>query len=117
MVGWAVVSNCLFRNDILREVYRRTNERYLQCYLAEHYGADFCMVGAVVSFEATPDLVFIPSGGRGGAFINHQYIEDILGENVVPYTSFMTDDFLIMQGHIQQRSKRGWYPNFSLASA
>lgn len=50
-----------------------------------------------ISYDGRTELVFVPSGGRGGGLTAARYITNILEEHVVPYAGMFDEGFLLMQ--------------------
>lgn len=86
---------CLRSPDGRERVWRRQNERFMDCVISERlsFNGGSVMVWAGISREAHTDLIFV----ENGALNAHRYIEDILQNAVVPYSHFIGDGFVLMQ--------------------
>ena len=90
---------CLNGCDRRERVYRRPEERYAQCCISERvaYGGGSVMFWGGISYDARTELVFVPSGGRGGGLTAARYITEILEDHVVPYAGMFDEGFMLMQ--------------------
>lgn len=60
------------------------------------------MVWGGISYEARTELVCI----EGGSLNHIRYIEEILGEHVVPYAPYIGEDFILMQDNARPHAAR-----------
>lgn len=99
---------CLHGSDRRGRVYRRPGERFAQCCFAETvaYGGGSCMMWAGISMEGKTELVFVPSGGRGGGLTADRYVSDILLEHVIPYAGFIGENFMLMHDNARCHTAR-----------
>lgn len=97
---------CLNGSDRRRRVYRRPGERYSQCCIEETvaFGGGSCMVWAGISMEAKTELVFIETGRHAGGLTAERYINEILGDHVIPYAGFVGENFILMQDNARPHS-------------
>ena len=86
---------CLWSPDGRERVYRRPNERFAECTITERisYQGGSVMVWAGISNAARTDLVFVDNGAMNA----HRYIEDVLGEHVIPFAPLIGENFILMQ--------------------
>ena len=60
------------------------------------------MVWGGISYEARTELVCI----EGGSLNHIRYIEEILGEHVVPYAPYIGEDFILMHDNARPHAAR-----------
>lgn len=95
---------CLRSPDGRERVWRRRNERFVDCTISERvsFNGGSVMVWAGISRDARTDLIFV----ENGALNAHRYIEDILQNAVVPYSHFIGDGFVLMQDNARPHVAR-----------
>lgn len=99
---------CLHGSDRRGRVYRRPGERFAQCCITETvaYGGGSCMVWAGISVDSKTEIVFVPSGGRGGGLTAERYITGIRRGHVVPYAASIGDNFTLMHDNARCHTSR-----------
>ncbi|KAJ4446924.1 hypothetical protein ANN_13625 [Periplaneta americana] len=80
--------------DGRERVWRRTGERFSQCWISENvpYGGGGVMVWAGVCTDARTALVFV----KNGRLIADRYINECLADHAVPFGQFLDDNFVLM---------------------
>jgi transposase len=90
--------------DGCEKVWRRPGERYSQCCISPRsgYNGGSIMIWADISLEAHTDLVFV----ENGAMAVHRYILECVESHVVPYASFIGENFLFMDDNARPHMAR-----------
>lgn len=85
---------CLDFNDGSRRVWRKKNERFKDCCVAEHdrFGGGSVMVWAGISYGGSTDLYVI----RNRSLTGVRYRDEILVPIIRPYAGAIGDNFILM---------------------
>jgi transposase len=85
---------CRFSNDMRMRVYRRPEERYVQCNIAQtvSYGGGSIMVWGGISLEGRTELVIVNQGRLAA----DRYVTTILEPHVVPYAPYIGENSILM---------------------
>ena len=95
---------CVDNSDGRKCVWRRKNERFVNCCVAEHdrWGGPSVMVWGGISFDGVTDLYVIQNGALTGV----RYRDEILDVYVRPFAGAVGDNFVLMDDNARPHRAR-----------